>query len=206
MKPSMEARTVANNIVVLQPQLPDGLTERHIDNAQRELIDAYIAEHCIRAGTLWYDTPIAFPFTRHLSARVRVYDCMDELSAFAGAPPAIHHEHRVLASVDGMLVPMPINLDTINQLYGWSLTSDELEAYFQRIAEPVAQVRTSEDVIVARIGRELYEKFFRNYTRKMGWIAARPQYSVLGSERGIMMPTVEESLAQYLRSPRFLRS
>jgi UDP-galactopyranose mutase len=77
-----------------------------------------------------------------------------------------HYEHRVLASVDGQLLPIPINLDTVNRLYGTSYTSAELEDFFRSVAEPVAQVRTSEDVIVARVGRELYEKFFRNYTRK----------------------------------------
>ncbi len=76
------------------------------------------------------------------------------------------YEHHVLASVDGQLVPMPINLDTINQLYGLSLTSMELGKFFESIAEPVAQLRTSEDVVVSKIGRELYQKFFRNYTRK----------------------------------------
>lgn len=76
------------------------------------------------------------------------------------------YEHRVLASVDGQLVPIPINLDTINSLYGLKLTSFELEKFFKSVAEPIAQVRTSEDVVVGTVGRELYEKFFRNYTRK----------------------------------------
>jgi UDP-galactopyranose mutase len=76
------------------------------------------------------------------------------------------YEHHVLASVDGQLVPMPINLDTINKLYGLSLTSLEIEKFFDSVAEPVEQVRTSEDVVVSKVGRELYEKFFRNYTRK----------------------------------------
>ena len=76
------------------------------------------------------------------------------------------YEHRVLGEVDGMRVPIPINLDTINTLYGLSLTPDELEAWFAARAEPVADIRTSEDVVVSRIGRELYEKFFRGYTRK----------------------------------------
>lgn len=85
------------------------------------------------------------------------------LSRFTAWRP---YEHRVLAEVDGMRVPMPINLDTINTLYGLSLSSDELEAWFAARAEPVAEVRTSEDVVVGRIGRELYEKFFQGYTRK----------------------------------------
>ena len=72
----------------------------------------------------------------------------------------------MLACVDGQLLPIPINLDTVNRLYGTSYTSFELEEFFESVAEPVAQVRTSEDVIVSRVGRELYEKFFRNYTRK----------------------------------------
>ena len=76
------------------------------------------------------------------------------------------YAHRVLASVDGQHVPMPINLDTINQLYGLRLTSFEVEKFFESVAEKVETVRTSEDVVVSKVGRELYEKFFRNYTRK----------------------------------------
>ncbi|GAA4305525.1 UDP-galactopyranose mutase [Nibribacter koreensis] len=76
------------------------------------------------------------------------------------------YEHRVLASVDGQQVPMPINLDTINQLYGLNLTSFELDKFFESVAEKVDTVRTSEDVVVSKVGRELYEKFFKNYTRK----------------------------------------
>ncbi|MBA3334473.1 MAG: UDP-galactopyranose mutase [Acidobacteria bacterium] len=76
------------------------------------------------------------------------------------------YEHRVLASVDGMLVPMPINLDTINKLYGLNLTAFEVEKFFESLAEKRDQIRTSEDVVVSKVGRELYEKFFKNYTRK----------------------------------------
>jgi UDP-galactopyranose mutase len=76
------------------------------------------------------------------------------------------YEHKVLAEVDGQQVPIPINLDTINKLYGLNLTSDELEGWFAERAEPVDEIRTSEDVVVSKVGRELYEKFFRGYTRK----------------------------------------
>jgi len=76
------------------------------------------------------------------------------------------YEHRVLASVDGQLVPIPINLDTVNRLYGLSLTSFQVEEFFASVAEPKEYIRTSEDVVVSKVGRELYEKFFRNYTRK----------------------------------------
>ena len=76
------------------------------------------------------------------------------------------YEHRVLASVDGMMVPIPINLDTINRLYSMNLNSSEVEAFLKSKAEPCKQVLTSEDVVVSKVGRELYEKFFKNYTKK----------------------------------------
>lgn len=76
------------------------------------------------------------------------------------------YQHRVLASVDGQLLPMPINLDTVNRLYGLSLTSFELEGFFSSVAEQCETVRTSEDVVVSKVGRDLYNKFFKGYTRK----------------------------------------
>jgi UDP-galactopyranose mutase len=87
----------------------------------------------------------------------------DYLSQFTQWRP---YEHRVLAQVDGQLLPIPINLDTINRLYGLSLTSGELEEFFASKAQRVENIKTSEDVVVSKIGRELYEKFFRGYTRK----------------------------------------
>jgi UDP-galactopyranose mutase len=76
------------------------------------------------------------------------------------------YEHRVLAFVDDKLVPMPINLDTINRLYDWNLTSEELEQFFHDVAETRSVIKNSEDVIISKVGQELYEKFFRGYTRK----------------------------------------
>ena len=77
------------------------------------------------------------------------------------------YEHRVLASLSGVHVPMPINRTTVNTLYGLNLrTDEEVEAFFASRAEPVATIKTSEDVVVSKIGRELYERFFRGYTRK----------------------------------------
>ncbi|WP_170162347.1 UDP-galactopyranose mutase [Caldimonas tepidiphila] len=90
-------------------------------------------------------------------------DVFDYLSQFTQWRP---YQHRVLANVDGQLVPMPINLDTVNKLYGLKLTSFELEAFFESVAEKREQIRTSEDVVVAKVGRDLYNKFFRGYTRK----------------------------------------
>ncbi|WP_295212598.1 UDP-galactopyranose mutase [uncultured Chryseobacterium sp.] len=76
------------------------------------------------------------------------------------------YEHRVLGSVDGQLVPIPINLTTINKLYGKNLTSDEVVDFLASKAEARKPVLTSEDVVINVVGKELYEKFFRGYTRK----------------------------------------
>ena len=99
------------------------------------------------------------PHIFHTNSR----DVFDYLSQFTEWRP---YQHRVQAWVDGQLLPIPINLDTVNRMYGLNLTSFELDAFFAKVAEPCEQIRTSEDVIVSKVGRELYDKFFRNYTRK----------------------------------------
>ncbi len=76
------------------------------------------------------------------------------------------YEHRVLASVDGQLVPIPINLDTINRLYNLSLDPAGMQSFLEQRVETPALIRTSEDIVVSRVGRELYTKFFQGYTRK----------------------------------------
>lgn len=76
------------------------------------------------------------------------------------------YQHRVRACVDGRLVPIPINLDTINTLYGTQLDGDGMKAFLANVAENRRPVANSEDVVVNGVGRELYEKFFRGYTRK----------------------------------------
>lgn len=91
-------------------------------------------------------------------------DVFDYLSRFTPWRP---YEHRVLADVRGQLVPMPINRTTLNLLYDAGLESeDDVEAFLAARAEPVEPIRTSADVVVSRVGRELYETFFCGYTRK----------------------------------------
>ncbi|HET7710186.1 MAG TPA: UDP-galactopyranose mutase [Sphingomicrobium sp.] len=89
---------------------------------------------------------------------------VDYLSQFTEWRP---YEHRVLASVRGQLVPIPINRTTLNRLFDAGLKTDEdAERFLASRAEPIADIRTSEDVVVNAVGRELYELFFRGYTRK----------------------------------------
>jgi len=89
---------------------------------------------------------------------------VDYLSQFTKWRP---YEHRVRACVRGQLVPIPINRTTLNRLFGLELKTDEEAAqYLASRAEPVEEIRTSEDVVINAVGRELYELFFQGYTRK----------------------------------------
>jgi UDP-galactopyranose mutase len=88
---------------------------------------------------------------------------VEYLSAFTRWRP---YEHRVLARVAGQLLPIPINRTTINRLYGLDLDEAGVAAFLAAKAEPRLRIENSEDAIVARVGRELYERFFRGYTRK----------------------------------------
>jgi UDP-galactopyranose mutase len=91
-------------------------------------------------------------------------EIVDYLSRFTGWRP---YEHRVLAEVDGKRVPIPINRTTLNAVYGLDLKSEEEAAAFLAArAEPVDVIRTSADVVISAVGRDLYEKFFQGYTRK----------------------------------------
>ena len=90
-------------------------------------------------------------------------EVFDYLSRFTGWRP---YEHRVLAHVEGQLLPIPINLDTVNRLYGLSLDEEGLKAYFEKVRDPRDEIKTSEDVIVNTVGWDLYRKFYQGYTRK----------------------------------------
>jgi UDP-galactopyranose mutase len=89
---------------------------------------------------------------------------VDYLSQFTEWRP---YEHRVLATVRGQEVPIPINRTTLNMLFGANLRTDEEAAeYLAQRAEPVGDIKTSEDVVINAVGEELYRLFFRGYTRK----------------------------------------
>lgn len=141
---------------VLAERLAAGSDKKVLICDKRPHIGGNAYDHYNEAGILVHKYG---PHIFHTNAR----DVFDYLSRFTEWRP---YQHRVRASVDGQIVPIPINLDTINTLYGLNLTSFEVEDFFNKVAEPCEEIRTSEDVVVNRVGRELYEKFFRNYTRK----------------------------------------
>ena len=92
----LEVRQDRSGVRILVPHLVPGRDASARDAVQRELLDSYIAESEIEQLTLWYYTPMALPFTRHLERTLTVYDCMDELSAFRFAPPELLERESML--------------------------------------------------------------------------------------------------------------
>ena len=93
---TLDASSPALGITVLVPQLPMETDPEQVLAAQRALLDGYLAEHGGDELLLWYFTPMSLAFTEHLQARVTIFDCMDELSAFKGAPPGLLAREREL--------------------------------------------------------------------------------------------------------------
>jgi UDP-galactopyranose mutase len=141
---------------VIAERLAAGLGKKVLLIDRREHIGGNAYDHLDEAGVMVHRYG---PHIFHTNAQRIV----DYLSRFTEWRP---YEHRVLARVDEHLVPIPINLTTLNTLYGLAMTSEEAEVFLAERAEPVSSIRTSEDVVINQIGRELYEKFFRGYTRK----------------------------------------
>lgn len=100
-QPVLEMSQPVSGITAMVPRLPWGMSQQQIAQSQRQLLDAWLAEHPCDELLLWYLTPMSLSFTEHLNARVTIFDCMDELSAFKGAPPdLIEKERQLMAKAD----------------------------------------------------------------------------------------------------------
>jgi UDP-galactopyranose mutase len=141
---------------VLAERLASQLNQRVLVVEKRPHIGGNAYDRYDDAGVLIH------PYGPHIF-HTNSADVFDYLSQFTAWRP---YQHRVLGCVDGQLLPVPINLDTVNKLYGLNLTSFQVEEFFASVAEKRESIKTSEDVVVSKVGRELYNKFFRGYTRK----------------------------------------
>ena len=141
---------------VIAERLAEGLGKKVLLIDRREHIGGNAYDHLDAAGVMVHRYG---PHIFHTNAQ-RIVDYLSQFTEWR------LYEHRVLAQVDEHLVPIPINLTTLNTLYGLSMTPEEAEVFLAERAEPVSAIRTSEDVVINQIGRELYEKFFQGYTRK----------------------------------------
>jgi glycosyltransferase involved in cell wall biosynthesis len=96
--PRLEVSPRGENIVVVVPHLPEGGSEPTWEDIPRSLLDEFIIAQEIEQYVLWYYTPNAIELSRHLEPTGTVYDCMDELSAFRGAPPGLRAAEAELFS------------------------------------------------------------------------------------------------------------
>jgi UDP-galactopyranose mutase len=99
------------------------------------------------------------PHVFHSQSR-EVWDYVSRFTEWNG------YVHRVLAQVRDKTVYLPINLDTMERLLGRVFTPDSLRAYFEQHRVPLERVENARDVVVSQVGEEIYELFFKNYTRK----------------------------------------
>jgi UDP-galactopyranose mutase len=141
---------------VLAERLAKDMGKRVLIVDRRNHIGGNAYDHFDSAGVLVHRYG---PHIFHTNSR-EIFDYLSQFTEWR------LYQHQVLASVDGQLLPIPINLDTINSLYGLNLTSSQAQDFLSSVAEKREIIRTSEDVVVSKVGSELYQKFFRNYTRK----------------------------------------
>jgi len=98
-------------------------------------------------------------------------EVFDYLSQFTEWIP---YEHKVLAKIGNELYPIPINRITINKLYNLNLkTDEEVKEYFEKVREKRFPILNSEDIIVNQVGKDLFEKFFKHYTKKQWNLEAK---------------------------------
>ena len=153
-----------SSVLVVGAGFAGAVCAREMADAGREVL---VIDRRTHIGGNAYDRKdgsgiLIHPYGPHIfhtnSARVVAW-----LSRFTQWLP---YEHRVLAQVDGQLLPIPINRTTINKLYGLCLDEAGVERHLARVREPRASIQTSEDAVLSTVGRDLCEKFFRGYTRK----------------------------------------
>jgi UDP-galactopyranose mutase len=92
----IDVRAIEGNLHLVVPHLPPGLSSEGAERKQQELVDTLVARERLRDPIAWYYTPMAIEWSRHLRPSVTVYDCMDELSHFQGAPPVLVERERIL--------------------------------------------------------------------------------------------------------------
>jgi len=141
---------------VLAERLAAGAGKRVLLSDRRSHIGGNAYDQADAAGVLIH------PYGPHIF-HTNSETIVDYLSRFTAWRP---YEHRVLAQVREQLLPMPINRATINGFFGTNLAPQEVEAFLETKAEHPGTIRTSADVVLSKVGRELYEAFFQGYTRK----------------------------------------
>jgi glycosyltransferase involved in cell wall biosynthesis len=150
--PRYDVKEVAPGVRTLTPLLPPG-TDWLV--AQRDLLDHMLFDFEIEQPVLWYYTPMALPFSEHVDATLVAYDCMDELSAFRGAPP------RMLALESRLLDRADVVFTGGSSLYQakrhrhpnvYEVPSSVDVAHFGRAREPLTEPEDQRSLRRPRLG------------------------------------------------------
>ncbi|MGV3559634.1 MAG: glycosyltransferase family 1 protein, partial [Larkinella arboricola] len=92
----LEVRPIDAQMHILVPHVPHGTPAEAQHDLQRKWLNDLLTQQQITDFVAWYYTPMALNFTEHIQPRLTVYDCMDELSAFRGAPPQLREREKQL--------------------------------------------------------------------------------------------------------------
>lgn len=108
--PHLDVTPRTGNVRVLVPHLPDGLDAEQVAALQAELLSKHLREANVKDFVRWYLTPASLSFTRHLDSMFTIYDCMDELSHFKGAPAALREQEKELFKLADLVFTGGVNL------------------------------------------------------------------------------------------------
>jgi glycosyltransferase involved in cell wall biosynthesis len=97
--PRLHLRETAQNVLIVIPYLPSSIESEKMEATLIDLVDELVYEEELIDYTIWYYTPMALNFSRHLEPRAIIFDCMDELSLFKGAPQALLDNENELMQI-----------------------------------------------------------------------------------------------------------
>ena len=150
-RPYLETRRDASGVLIITPHLPPDAGAMHV----RTLLDFFLSTNDIRDFVAWYYTPMALDFSSHLRPAATVYDCMDELSAFAGAPAGIREKEReLLARADLVLTGGRSLYEAKRALHGnvQECPSSVDVSHFALARQPLPEPWDQESIPKPRIG------------------------------------------------------
>ncbi|HVD93742.1 MAG TPA: glycosyltransferase family 1 protein [Vicinamibacterales bacterium] len=179
--PRMHLEAV-DGVTVVTPHVPHGLDAERLISTQRRLLDDLIDQEQITDFVAWYYTPMLLAFSDHLAPLATIYDCMDELSAFHGAPPALKaREAELMARADLMLTGgqslYEAKRDQHRNIHPFPSSVDV--THFSRARRIVAEPRDQAPIARPRLG------FFGVIDERMdlalldGVAAARPDWQIV---------------------------
>ncbi len=153
--PRIDVETPSPGVHVVVPRLPEGLSPSEQVSVLSRLVAETLRRHSVEDYLLWYYTPMALPFTRGLTPRAVVYDCMDELSAFAGAPLELrNHEAELLSRASLVLTGGQSLYEAKRGLHPnvHALPSSVDVAHFRRAREPLPEPADQAGIPHPRLG------------------------------------------------------